>query len=103
MRRGPKEGTEKRDRCYIRVYSQGRWQLKQRYLWERRYGAIPDGFQICFLDGDRTNFSMGNLVCLPMGANTYIKNVLGSDRTAELTRTAILTYELMQAAKGVVI
>ena len=93
------EGMEKKDRCYTRVWSQGKWELKQRYIWKKRYGSIPDGYFICFLDGDRSNFSLGNLICVPPAVSTYIGRMLGSDRTAELTRTAIMTYELEHAVK----
>ncbi len=36
--------------------------LKQRLVWEQIYGSIPDGHKITFLDGDKTNCNIENLI-----------------------------------------
>lgn len=38
-----------------------RWQFLHRKIWEEHNGPIPPGFQIVFIDGDRTNLDIENL------------------------------------------
>ena len=98
-----KEGTERKDRCYVRVWSEGKWKLKQRYLWEKAYNKpIPPGFRICFLDGDQGNLDLDNLILLPTATSMSVCKVLGSYRTPELTRAQITLFELQQAVKEAV-
>lgn len=41
------------------------WKFKQVLVWEQHYGPVPDGYNVIFLDGDRSNFDIGNLSCIP--------------------------------------
>ena len=103
MRAQPKEGTEYRDRAYIRVWSEGKWKLKQRYLWEKKHGPIPPGHRICFLDGNQRNFSFKNMILVPTATSTSVCKTLGSIRTPELTRAQIALFELEKAVREAVI
>ena len=38
------------------------WGLKQRTVWEDHHGPIPKGHSVCFLDGDKTNYDISNLI-----------------------------------------
>lgn len=40
--------------------------LKQRYLYEKAYGKIPNGCYVVFLDGNKKNFDLKNLACVSM-------------------------------------
>lgn len=100
-RRRLKNGDEIIDRGYTRVYSDGKWLLKQRVLWEQKHGPIPEGHIICFLDGDRGNLSEDNLVCLPRPVAISVTKTLGRYRTPELTRTQMLIFELEQKVREV--
>lgn len=45
---------------------------KQRWVWEQHHGRIPEGCHVCFLDGDRTNCDISNLVlrsCKDVGSH----------------------------------
>ena len=101
MRRRLRNGDERIDRGYIRVYTNGKWLLKQRVLWERNYGAIPEGYYICFLDGDRTNLSLENLACVPVSVLRSVNKTLGHNRHPEITKTLLLIDELERATKEV--
>ncbi|HVW78530.1 MAG TPA: HNH endonuclease signature motif containing protein [Alloacidobacterium sp.] len=37
------------------------WPLLQRHNWEKAHGPIPDGFAVCFKDGDRSRCDIDNL------------------------------------------
>lgn len=39
-----------------------RWKLKQRVIWEKANGPLPENHVIIFVDGDKYNFDLGNLV-----------------------------------------
>ena len=61
---------------YIFVKSSDRnaiYITKQRYIYEKAHGKIPKGYSVIFLDGDRTNFDLDNLMCIPNG---YIRAVM---------------------------
>ena len=99
MKAAVREGAERNDRCYVRVFSGGKWKLKQRYLWEQRHGAIPEGHCICFLDGDQRNFNDDNMVLVTRAVSTSVGKTLGTCRTPELTMAQILLYQLEHAVK----
>jgi len=42
------------------------WKLKQRVVWEQHHGPVPPNHQIIFLDGDKENYSIDNLCCIPI-------------------------------------
>lgn len=46
---------------YVTVKS-GCYVQKQRYIYEKHYGKIPKGYSIIFLDNDKTNFDIDNLL-----------------------------------------
>ena len=100
MRSQLKEGAERNDRCYIRVWSEGRWKLKQRYVWEKHHGPIPPGHRICFLDGNQKNLDLDNLILVPTATSMSVCKTLGSVRIPELTRAQIALFELQQAVRG---
>ena len=58
------------------------FELKQRYVYEQHYGKIPNGYMVCFIDGDKTNFDIKNLglvkcnygMLLSMKKHRYITN-----------------------------
>jgi hypothetical protein len=41
--------------------------LKHRWVWEQAHGAIPKGYNVMFVDGDRTNCALGNLRLVSRG------------------------------------
>lgn len=64
-------GTERvnKDGIIIRKVAEGMgrrrdWRPVHALIWEEHNGPIPDGHTVIFADGDRRNFSPGNLVCL---------------------------------------
>lgn len=38
------------------------WELKHRYVYEKKYGEIPNGYNVIFLDGNKENCKIENLV-----------------------------------------
>jgi hypothetical protein len=59
------KGGYLRDTIFRRGRKQGEAQL-HRVMWVDLHGPIPDGCQVSFKDGDKTNYVPGNLFCLPI-------------------------------------
>lgn len=58
-------GTETEDKDgYIKVKIQepNIWELKHRLIWKERFGSIPDNHAVIFIDGNKKNFELSNLV-----------------------------------------
>lgn len=51
---------------YLRGTVAGRRTTAQRYAWEKRNGAVPQGFVIHHVDGDKLNNDVGNLELVAM-------------------------------------
>lgn len=50
---------------YTRVkVNKNKWDLKQRVIWEENFGSIPVKHVIIFVDGDKQNFDLDNLVLI---------------------------------------
>lgn len=78
-------------------YSMENYMPKHRYIWEQTHGPIPENYCVVFLDGDKTNFSLDNLMAIPrnelLAMNRH--NLYFSD--PELTRSGALVAKLICA------
>lgn len=44
------------------------WEFMHIAVWTTEHGEIPEGHAIAFLDGDKDNYGIDNLACVPKGA-----------------------------------
>lgn len=75
-------GYERESKGYILVkiaeeatvpQSKDNWRMKHVWLWGQAHGqALPKGWTVLFLDGDRRNFDLENLYAIP---RTYIAQI----------------------------
>lgn len=79
----------------IKIAEPNKWQLKHRYIYEQKFGKIKDGYSVIFADGDRTNFDIGNLLCVKVKDKLVMKNQHLFYKDAELTRTGSLIAKLV--------
>jgi len=78
---------------YIKI-DHGKWCLYHKYLYEEKYGKIPDDYCIIFLDNNNRNFDLSNLYAIPKKYQRYLNsNHMRSDNP-DITKTAILWCEL---------
>lgn len=95
-------GTERIDKDgYIRIIVDvGKERLKHHIVWEQEHEPIGSDEVIMFLDGDKTNCDIKNLVLVKrkyIGAiNNIVKNV---EYTPEMKKTAILAATLLINAR----
>lgn len=47
---------------WIKVLEGQPMMQKHRWVWEQHHGRIPEGQHVCFIDGDKTNCDISNLV-----------------------------------------
>ena len=73
------------------------WTQYHRYIWEQANGPIPEGYKIIFLDGDRTNCKLENLMLVSDEALATANKWFGLTSDPEINKTIIRTAELKMA------
>lgn len=58
----------------IKTAEPKRFELKHRHVWEQAHGTIPERHVIRFLDNDRTNCAIDNLMCVPIQVNGKVNH-----------------------------
>lgn len=74
------------------------WRTKQRVVYEKYHGEVPEGHQITFIDGDKRNFSIDNLAAITDAERMCITANNWSGK-GEITRTGIAYAKLKTAIK----
>ena len=79
----------------IKVAEPNKFDLKHRVVWREHFGEIPDTHCLRFLDNDKTNCSIDNLLLIPRGANATV-NIYNKADTGnrELNKAILLTETL---------
>lgn len=75
------------------------WVLKHRYIYEQHHGKIPDGHNVIFKDGNRTNFDIDNLALVSKSEMNIMnsRNLRSSNK--ELTESCIAVARLINATR----
>ena len=85
----------------VKVSNKGKrndcWRPKQRLVWEKHYGPVPDGHAVVFGDGDKTNFSLDNLILVSRSQLSVMNTKKLIQNDAELTRAGAHVAELLVA------
>lgn len=69
------------------------WKPKQQVIWEKKYGEIPDGHKVIFLDGNRFNFDINNLALVSNGEELHVNKLNIVSGNPELKKTAVLAVK----------
>ena len=75
------------------------WMPYQKYIYEQRYGKVPDGCMVVFLDGNKNNFDIENLYCISRKINCVMNKKRWFSENRDLTLAAIKWCELFYAMK----
>jgi len=80
---------------YIKVAEPNIYQHKQIYIYEKAYGKIPKNHSVMFLDQDKTNFNLDNLMLVRNKDKLTAKNrkLVFEDRKS--TETGLLIAKLI--------
>lgn len=102
-------GTEKVDRDgYIlvkvsdkkNVRKNENWMLKHRYIWEQAHKQkVPDGHAVIFLDQNKRNFDIDNLMLVSRNELLRINHYKKFTDNKEVNKAQVLTTRLESAIK----
>ena len=74
----------------IKIAEPRKWVLKHRIIWEEHHKMkVPLGQAIIFGDGDKTNFSIENLICVSRKELRVLNKCSLIKNEAELTKTGL--------------
>ena len=77
----------------IKVAEPSTWKLKHRVLWEQEKGPLKKGDIVTFLDGNKQNITIGNLMKISQRENAII-NKLKRTGDASINKAIIATAKL---------
>jgi hypothetical protein len=78
----------------IKVKEPNKWDLKHRVIYRQKYGEIPKGYNVIFLDGNKENLDISNLKVISKHDNLIMNenNLRFNDK--ELTESAYLIAQI---------
>lgn len=79
----------------VKVADPNKWRLKQRVVWEEHYGEIPNGYSILFLDRNKQNLDINNLVLVSKKQLAFLNNNKLIKEDKELTKTGLIIADLL--------
>ncbi len=93
-------GSERKNKkCGMLVKSkEGFWTTKSRYIYEQKYGKIPDGYKIIFADRNINNFDLDNLVLVSNAEAMIMSNKQLFKENKELTKTGVIIAKVIHKA-----
>lgn len=77
-----------------------RFEYVHRKVWEEHNGPIPEGKMVGFLDGDKNNCNIENLVLLDCAENLELTRSGLRFSNAEFTKAGVAVAKLRVAARG---
>lgn len=83
------ERIQKDGYVYVKTEDPNTWRLKHRVIWERHHGRIPAGHTLIFLDGNKQNFEIDNLILVSRAELARINQLKLSDDPA-LNRSIVM-------------
>ena len=77
------------------------WELKHRWLYEKEYGKIPEGYNLIFLDGNKQNLDLDNLKLVSKSEDLIMNRhkLFATDK--EITNTGSLIAKVIDKANKV--
>ena len=83
----------------VKVGEPNKWKLKQRYIYEQRYGEIPNNYNIIFADGNKMNFDIDNLIAVSKSEMLILNNNNLRFEDKELTKVGVNIAKVIDKAK----
>jgi hypothetical protein len=93
----------KNSRGYTEVKtSDGKWKYKQRYLYEQYHNIeLPDDIKIIFLDGDKSNYDITNLVAVTDKEFQYMMSLKVFSGNPDVTELGLQVAKLKTKIKEI--
>lgn len=77
------------------------WELKHRWLYEKEYGEIPEGYNLIFLDGNKQNLDLDNLKLVSKSEDLIMNNHNLFSTDSAITDTGTLIAKVIDKANKV--
>ena len=77
------------------------WELKHRWLYEKEYGKIPEGYNLIFLDGNKQNLDLDNLKLVSKSEDLIMNNHNLFSTDPAITDTGTLIAKVIDKANKV--
>ena len=79
----------------IKIKEPNKWQLKHRYIYEKKYGKIPDGMNLICLDGNKQNIELSNLKLVSRAEDLIMNTNKLFTKDKELTNSGVLIAKVI--------
>ena len=83
------ERLDKDGYILIKIAKPNKWVRKHRWIYEQKFGAIPENCVILFTDGDKTNLDVDNLICVTREELKVLNKCRLISSVPELTKTGL--------------
>lgn len=83
----------------IKIAEPNKWQLKHRYIYEKKYGEIPKGYNLIFLDGNRQNIELNNLKLVSKAEDLIMNNNKLFNKNKEITNTGTIIAKVINETR----
>ena len=83
----------------IKVADPNKWDLKSRVIYQEKYGKIPKGYKIIYLDGNRLNLDINNLRAVSYEEELIMNTKGYRFNNAELTNTGHILSQIESKIK----
>lgn len=84
----------------IKVKEPNKWKYKHRLIYEKYYGKVPKGYNVIFLDGNRLNFNINNLIVISKHENLIMNEKKLRFNKKELTESAYLIAKIEKKCRS---
>ena len=78
----------------VKIAEPNIWKQKHVMIWESKNGKVPDGFVICFRDGNHANCDIENLVLISRAEHSIMNNQHLRSEDPEITDSGIILARL---------
>ena len=87
--------TDRDGYVYIKIAEPDVWKQKHYLIWEKINGKVPESSCVVFLDGNKQNYDINNLMLVTRAENCILNKKRMRTGDVDLDKTAILTARLI--------
>ena len=88
------ERLDKEGYTIIKIAEPNEWMRKHRWIWEQKYGEIPENHVIIFADGNKENFDIENLILVSRAELAILVRCRLISSISELTKSGVAVAKL---------
>lgn len=83
----------------VKVAEPSIWKTKQRVVYEREHGEIPEGYIVIFADRNKRNYAPENLILLSKSEALIMNDNHLYKEEAELTKSGVLVAKIIDRTR----